>query len=251
VADSDRGNRAAWDQAAEKYVREHDELLAEAAAGGSLTRPEREVLAPLLADGPRVVHLQSGHGLDDVGLLRLGARDVVGIDFSWVTALASARRARELGLACSYVVADLPPVPLADDCVQLVYTGKGALIWLSDLSAWAREVARILVPGGHLVVHEAHPMVPLWTWDVDVPRIRPDRSYFADSHVNDTFPGHGAVERQWTVGQIVTALAEAGLAVVSLTEHPDPFWRPGDVHAAAWRGRLPNTYTLLARYRGA
>ena len=48
---------------------------------------------------------------------------------------------------------------------------------------------------------------------------------------------------------IVTALADAGLTLVSLTEHPEPFWQPGDIDAAAWRGRLPNTYTLLARRR--
>ena len=40
VPDDGRGNRAAWQRAAEKYVREHDELLAEAAAGGSLTAVE-------------------------------------------------------------------------------------------------------------------------------------------------------------------------------------------------------------------
>src|ERR1035438_5028438 len=33
----------------------------------------------------------------------------------------------------------------------------------------------------------------------------------------------------------------------SLTEYPEPFWRPGGVNAAAWDGRLPNTYSLLAR----
>lgn len=47
--------------------------------------------------------------------------------------------------------------------------------------------------------------------------------------------------------EIVTALAKAGLRLVTLREHPEPFWRPGDVDAAAWQGRLPNTYTLLAR----
>ena len=244
---SDGGNRAAWDQAAEKYVREHDELVARGAAGGSLAPPELEVLAPLLTGGPRVVHLQSGHGLDDLDLVRLGARSVIGVDFSEVTSGAAERRAEELGLPCTYVVAQIPPVPLADASTALVYTGKGALIWLTDLVGWAGEVARILQPGGHLVVHEAHPMVPLWTWDTDEPRIRPDRSYFATTHVNDTFPGHGAVEHQWTLGQIVSALAGAGLQVVSLTEHPEPFWRPGDIEAAAWQGRLPNTYTLVAR----
>lgn len=247
MTDSAAGNRVAWNQAAQKYVRESDELLAEATDTGSLAAPEIEMLTPLLRGRPRVVHLLSGHGLDDLDLVRLGAGDVVGLDFSEVTVRAARRRADAVGSSCAYVVAQLPPVPLRDACADLVYTGKGALIWIADLSLWAREVARILAPAGHLLVHEAHPMVPLWTWDTEEPRIRPDRSYFAETHVNDTFPGRGAVEHQWTLGQVVTALAEAGVAVVSLTEHPEPFWRPGDVEAAAWQGRLPNTYTLLAR----
>ncbi len=88
--------------------------------------------------------------------------------------------------------------------------------------------------------------MPLWAWDADEPRIRPDRGYFEPSHVNDTFPARGAVERQATLGQIVTAVVEAGLELRHLAEYPDPFWRPDGLDAAAWRGRLPNAVSLLA-----
>jgi SAM-dependent methyltransferase len=130
---------------------------------------------------------------------------------------------------------------------DLVYTGKGALIWMPDLKVWAREAARLLRPGGYLFVYEGHPAVPLWTWDEDAPRIRDDRSYFARSHVNDSFPARGATEWQHTLGQVVTAVIAAGLELLSLAEYPEPFWRPGGVSAAAWDGRLPNAYSLLAR----
>jgi hypothetical protein len=124
------------------------------------------------------------------------------------------------------------------------------LIWLPDLAAWARDVARLVRPGGRLFVYEAHPAVALWTWDEDEPRIRPDRSYFGRSFTNDTFPARGAVEWQWTLGDLVTALASAGFTITHLAEHPDPFWRPGDVRAAAWTGRLPNAFSLLADRHG-
>ena len=39
----------------------------------------------------------------------------------------------------------------------------------------------------------------------------------------------------------------AGLELLTLAEYPEPFWRPGGVNAAVWDGRLPNTYSLLAR----
>jgi SAM-dependent methyltransferase len=242
-----RANRSAWETASHKHLREYDELLAEARAGGSLTRIEHALLDPLLAEAPSVVHLQSGHGLDDIDLVRGGAREVVGVDYSTVAAGAAQRRAAELGVSCRYVVAALPGAPLADGCADLVYTGKGALIWMADLTAWARDTARLLRPGGHLFVFEGHPAVSLWTWDADRPRIRTDRSYFGPNHVNDSFPANGAVEWQWTLGRIVTALIEAGLTIRHLGEHPEPFWRMGGVTAAAWDGRLPNSFSLLAR----
>ncbi|MEE6262943.1 class I SAM-dependent methyltransferase [Plantactinospora sonchi] len=241
-----RRNRAAWEQASEKHHREYPELLAQARAGTSLFPRERELLGPLLRSAPVVVHPQSGHGLDDIALVRAGARSVTGIDFSEVAVDAARRRADELGAACRYVLAELPGVPLRDGCADLVYTGKGALIWMPDLAAWARDLARLLRPGGHLFVYESHPAVPLWSWDEDRPRIRPDRGYFARSHVNDTFPGGGATEWQWTLGDVVNAVVSAGLTVLHLAEYAEPYWRPDDVSAAAWRGQLPNTFTLLA-----
>jgi hypothetical protein len=118
---------------------------------------------------------------------------------------------------------------------------------MPDLQAWARDVARLLKPSGELFVFEEHPAAALWTWDPDEVRIRPDRSYFARSHVNDSFPGGGATQSQWTIGELVTALGEVGLRIVHLSEHPGPFWRMSGVSADVWSGRLPNSFALLAR----
>lgn len=214
-------NRIAWETASRKHVREYDDLLAQAAAGSSLIDTERDLLRAVLDTSPEVVHLQSGHGLDDVALIQAGAKSVIGVDYSEVAAGAAQRRADELG----------------------------ALIWMPDLDAWAREVVRLLRPSGHLFIYEAHPVVPLWTWDADRPRIRTDRSYFARSHVNDTFPGNGALEWQWNLGQIVSSVVTAGLEILHLGEYAEPFWRAGGVTAAAWDGRLPNSFSLLARRR--
>ncbi|WP_433008676.1 class I SAM-dependent methyltransferase [Kribbella sp. CA-294648] len=244
-------NRVAWERASRKHVDEYDELLAEARRLESLRAWELELLGPTLAEAPVVVHLQSGHGLDDVDLLAKGARKVVGVDYSSTAAAAAQRRACELEVGVQYVVAEVPTLPLRDGCADLVYTGKGALIWMRDIQAWATEVARLLKPGGRLYVYEAHPTVPLWSWDEDKPRIRDDRSYFARSHINDSFPANGAQEWQWSLGDIVTACVRAGLAIEALEEYAEPFWRPADGHrAAAWEGRLPNSFSLLARREG-
>ncbi|MFI5908094.1 class I SAM-dependent methyltransferase [Dactylosporangium sp. NPDC051541] len=241
-----RRNREIWEAASRKHVSEYDELLDEARSRSPFFPAEAELLAPLLEDGPVVVHLQSGHGLDDVAMIRGGARRVIGVDFSATAATAAQRRADELGVACSYVVGLLPGAPLADSCADVLYTGKGALIWQPDIAGWARDAARLLRPGGHLFVYEEHPAHPLWTWDLDEPRIRGDRSYFGRTYVSDTFPGAGAALWLWTLGEIVTAVVEAGLTVRHLSEHAEPFWRFDGLDAAAFRGRLPNTFALLA-----
>jgi SAM-dependent methyltransferase len=244
-----RANRIAWETASQKHVREYEDLLAQAVAGSSLIDTERHLLRGVLDRSPDVVHLQSGHGLEDVALVHAGAKSVVSVDYSAVAVGAAHRRAMEIGVACRYVVAALPEAPPANASADLVYTGKGALIWMCDLYAWARDIVRLLRPSGHLFVYEAHPAVPLWTWDTDEPRIRSDRSYFGRSHVNDTFPTNGAVEWQWTLGQIVTTVVAAGMEIQHLGEYPEPFWRADGIAASAWDGRLPNSFSLLAHRR--
>lgn len=244
--DDHEHTRAAWDEASHKHVREYVQLLDEARTA-RLFPIEEELLAPLVP-GTAVIHPQSGHGIDDHALVRLGAASVLGLDYSPTAVAAARRRAQELEVPCTYEIAELPRTGVPGGLADLVYTGKGALPWIADLPAWAQEMRRLLRDGGHLFVHEAHPLVPLWDWDPHQARVREDRSYFAASHVNDTFPARGAVEHQATLAQLVMAVLGAGLTLLHLSEHPEPFWLPGDTErAAAWDGRLPNTITLLAR----
>lgn len=240
--------RRAWEDASQKHVREYDALLAEA-RHARLLPIETELLTPILSAGPDVVHPQSGHGVEDHALVRLGARSVLGLDYSETAVAAAQRRADELGVACRYTVTTVPGSTAEDDCADLVYTGKGALIWMPDLEAWAAEMVRLLRPGGHLFIYEAHPLVPVWTWDDDEVRVRSDRSYFAPSHVNDSFPARGAVEHQHSLSSIVMTVLGAGMEIRHLAEHPNPFWQPDGVSAAAWDGRVPNSFSLLATRR--
>ncbi|HEX5199070.1 MAG TPA: class I SAM-dependent methyltransferase [Actinoplanes sp.] len=241
-------NRIAWDTAYQAQTPAYREMLAEAATGATLLASERVLLTDILATRPMVVHPQSGNGQDDIALVRAGARQVIGIDYSETAVRTAQRRADELGAACRYLIATVPGVPLPDGCADLVYTGKGALIWMPDIDAWATEMARLVRPGGHLFLHEGHPATELWTWDLDKPRIRPDRSYFGRSFVCDdnSFPANGAVMWQWTLGQAVTAIVRAGFAIHCLEEYAEPFWRMGGIDAAAFQGRLPNSFALLA-----
>jgi hypothetical protein len=57
----------------------------------------------------------------------------------------------------------------------------------------------------------------------------------------------GRLKWQWTLGQIVTTVVAAGMEILHLGEYPQPLWRAGGISAAAWDGRLPNAFALLAR----
>lgn len=251
-------NRAAWNVASRKYVDESADLLAEATTTSSLLPSERAVLTDILTAAPRVVHLQSGNGQDALDLRRSGAASVVGVDFSEVTTAAAAGRARQLSIDVQHVVGDALAVPLRTACADLVYTGKGALVWLPSLTSWAAEVSRLLDRGGHLFLHDEHPAAAMWTWDEAEPRRRADRSYFGGTRANDTFPQSAiarfgddpnlhATEWQWTIADLVNAVVGADMTILRLDEHAEPFWRPAGEKAAAWDGMLPNSLTLLAR----
>src|SRR6476659_5352655 len=76
-------NRAAWDEAAERYEGWFDEAVALIRSGGSNLFPvEQDLIGDLQGRCRRAIHLQCAGGRDTLSLWNLGAEEVVGIDFS-------------------------------------------------------------------------------------------------------------------------------------------------------------------------
>lgn len=255
--------RAAWDRAAQKYTADLELDVNFLRSGGvALLDHDIDILTRLVAD-KRVIHVQCSHGLETLSLLNLGASEVVGIDLSSQMLGLARRKSDALGVRATWIHAEVLHVPdYLTGTADVVFTGGGALPWVSDLGLWAQIVAGLLRPEGVLYVSEGHPLN--WVWDVEAGchRLTSDgRSYFdREPRPNDSFPA-SAIERftpdgeqpplaweyQWTLGDIVTAVSRVGLIVQSLGEHPEQFWPklrnvPDDELA-----RLPHTFTLLAR----
>ncbi len=265
-------NRANWDERAAAHA---------ASPGYAVERfvADREFLShvvrfdlPRLGDvaGLRGVHLQCHIGTDTVSLTRLGAR-MTGVDFS-PASLAQARRiASATGADIEFVECDVYSVPdhLPQGAFDLVYTGVGALCWLPDVRRWAGVVAGLLRPGGRLFLREGHPM--LWSIDerrddlvigfayfeTPEPLVWEDDSTYVETastfvHTRTHSWNHG-------LGDIVTALLDAGMELTQLVEHDSVPWEalPGKMERAdldEWRladrpWRLPHTYTLQALRR--
>lgn len=225
---------------------------------------------PLLGDirGLRAVHLQCHIGTDTLSLARLGAQ-VTGLDFS-ENAIEEARQlVKETGDTVDFVQSDVQSAAdkLPAGSFDLVYTGIGALCWLPNIREWATVVATLLAPGGFLFIREGHPI--LWAIDESVEdRLQPRFPYFeheAPTEWDDDqsyVPTAEAIKAtrtyEWnhSLGEIVTALIEAGLRIDLLVEHPSVPWEalPNQMHLredGEWvRNESPNsvplTYTLRA-----
>src|SRR6478672_11697417 len=146
VAAMHAANRAAWDEASERYEGWLDEAVALIRSGGTnLFGIETQLIGDLHGRCRRAIHLQCAGGRDTLSLWNLGAEEVVGIDFS-PRMLELARRLSEaVGARARWIEEDVLDAPAElDGTGDLVYTGRGALIWLQDLDAWARVIRRLL-----------------------------------------------------------------------------------------------------------
>ncbi|WP_206305945.1 class I SAM-dependent methyltransferase [Streptomyces sp. RFCAC02] len=221
-------NRRNWDARVPVHAGSAFYDLAAFRAGEVSTLRPLEVEEVGDVTGLRLLHLQCHMGQDTLSWARLGA-DVTGLDFS-APAIDTARGlARDTGLAdrARFVTSDVYGAPdaLAGERFDLVYTGFGALVWLPDLPRWAATVAGLLKDGGRLYLAEFHPLTEVMTDDgrgfergyfdtapaaYDYPRTYTDGPELPE-------PRH--VEWHHTLGEVVSAVAAAGLRVEFLHEH--------------------------------
>ncbi|HET7726506.1 MAG TPA: class I SAM-dependent methyltransferase [Candidatus Limnocylindrales bacterium] len=264
-------NRSLWD--AWTAVHEHAPFydLAGFREGGiRLADYELEEIGPV--DGLSLLHLQCHFGIDTLSWARLGAR-VTGVDLSPRAVALATRLAGELGLDARFIESDIYALPeRLDDTFDLVYTSRGVLGWLPDIRGWARVVARFVRPGGRFYVTDIHPVAQAFEnegvqpgelrlqypyWEHEAPLVFPVKGSYADPDADiGVQEEHG-----WDhgLGEIVTALIDAGLEIRSLREHdfiewPVDFLVRGD--DGRYRlppsipGQMPLFFSLLAARRG-
>lgn len=222
-------NRANWEDRADVHARSAFYDLPGFRAGASTLRPYEPDEVGEVA-GRSLLHLQCHMGQDTLSWARLGAR-VTGLDFS-ARAVATARRlAADTGLSgrARFVVADVHEAAraLAGERFDIVYTGIGALVWLPDLDRWAGTVASLLKPGGFLYLVELHPVAEVLGddgrtveydyFDRRAQEFDSPHSYTGTDH---ELTSTRSVQWQHGVGDVVTALARAGLRVEFLHERP-------------------------------
>ncbi len=256
-------NRANWDDRVPAHVASPDydvrRFLDEPGYVSGVVRFD----LPLLGDvsGLRGVHLQCHIGTDTVSLARLGA-SMTGLDFSGPAVAAATELAAATGADATFVQSDVYAADgvLPAGSFDLVYTGIGALCWLPDIRQWARVVAALLRPGGRLFIRDGHPML----FTIEDPRgdglLCVHYPYFEQAEplvfdVGGTYVATDAVfthnvTHEWNhgLGEIVTALLDAGMTVTGLAEHDSVPWNalPGMMTETDGEWRLADNPARLA-----
>jgi SAM-dependent methyltransferase len=263
-------NRANWDERAPAHAASPDYGFQHLIADPNHLSETVRFDLPRLGDlhGVRGVHLQCHIGTDTVSLARLGA-SMTGLDFSPASIREARRLSAQSGTPVEFVESNLydalDVLPAAD--FDLVYTGIGALCWLPEVKRWADVVAGLARPGGRLFIREAHPM--LWALNearsdelvVGYPYFEHTEPFVEDAagtYVSSDVEFTQNVTHTWNhgLGEIITALFDAGMQVTGLVEHQSVPWEalPGQmemIELGEWRvrdrpGRLAHSYTLQA-----
>jgi SAM-dependent methyltransferase len=257
-----RANRAAWDEAAERYEGWLADAIAEIRTGGSnLFGAEVELIGDLRGHCRRAIHLQCAAGRDTLALWNLGADEVVGVDFSPRMLALAARLTEATGAPARWVQSDVLDTPRElDGTGDLVYTGRGSLIWLHDLEAWAAVIARLLAPAGRFVLFEGHPAEWLFDADDDGHWVATDYDYFGGTEASkgwapeyierlslDDADQSWKFARAWTLGEVITALLGADLRLERVAEYPIDWWGGHADVRPEERGRVPLAFSVVGR----
>nr|WP_297422318.1 class I SAM-dependent methyltransferase [uncultured Actinotalea sp.] len=282
-------NRTNWDSRATIHAQGYgiDRLVSDPTALSHVVAFDRPRLGDIT--GLDVVHLQCHIGTDTLSLARLGGR-VTGVDLSGTSIEEARGLAERAGAEIEYVRSDVYAAPeaLGGRQFDVVYTGIGAICWLPSIRRWAQTVAALLRPGGRLFLRDGHPVLNA-ALAMTVGAEHPDREqqpwisgpgqttvalelpYYERAEPlvwseEETYGGDGTVAQprsmEWnhSIGEIVTAVLDAGLELTSLTEHDSVPWDalPGfmelDEELGEYRlrerpERLPASFTLTARRR--
>jgi hypothetical protein len=140
------------------------------------------------------------------------------------------------------------------------------LCWLPDLALWARNVRHLLKDDGFFYLLDGHPFFMIWD-EEKLPELSPKYPYFVKRPDRDEWIGGYASESRqatnyswmYTMGEIVTALSQAGLHIEWLHEFDWLYYQlSADKQERDPRGgwiypehrqRLPYTFSLKATIR--
>jgi SAM-dependent methyltransferase len=236
-------NRANWDASIPVHLNAYprSEFIANPDYITPYVRLDLEELGDVKLEGKTLLHPQCLFGLDTLSMARLGA-SVTGVDLSPEAIKEARRLSDESGVRGRFIESDVYAAPdVLDEQFDIVYTGGGALTWLSDIAGWGRVMAHFVKPGGLFYVRDFHPVTLSLqhVLEIDAPKI--EYPYFEVEEPHGNAAGVGGTYSdpdakvympenfQWNhgLGETVQSLIDAGLVIEFVHEHKHveaPLW---------------------------
>ncbi|MBV4459098.1 class I SAM-dependent methyltransferase [Pseudomonas sp. COR58] len=256
-------NRQAWNDSARHHrdTPEWQALLASVAQTdfSCLDDTLRALLEQVGVEGKDVVQLGCNNGRESLSLFALGARRVTGVDQS----AAFLEQARVLNARspfdAQFIEADIHRLPAElDGRFDVALITIGVLNWMPDIGVFLRHVARVLRPGGHLVIYETHPFLEMLDPEAEDP-FRVATSYFRQEPFVQEEPivYAGKVEQKtapsyWfvhTLGAIFSGAIGAGLTIAHFKEYPHSNREELYDRYEGQTAQVPMCFTLVADKR--
>lgn len=221
-------NKATWNKKVKVHAQSEMYHLDAFKKGKTSLKPyELEVLDDVA--GKSLLHLQCHFGQDTLSWSRMGAH-CTGVDISDEGIKFAKRLNAELGLNANFVCCNvLETSKYVQGTFDVVFTSYGVIGWLPDLKLWGHMIAERLKKGGTFFMAEFHPIVWMFDYLDDQPKMT--YRYMQKEVIYEEYEGTYAnknakiisKEYCWNhgLGEVVTALTEAGLHIDYLKEYDE------------------------------
>lgn len=207
--------------------------------------------------GKRIINLLGSKGNKAVALALLGS-DVTVVDISASNAKYANELADAAGVSIQYVVSDVLNVQLSES-FDIVLLELGVLHYFLDLKPLFQKIATLLKRDGMLILRDYHPVYTKLL-GVDHPSFKANGNYFDEELIEDDVAYSILLTeaqkeslpkttiRRWTLGEIITTLAEERFKIEKLVEEHGSHqrWVFPSTAPEGIEERIPGLYTIIA-----
>lgn len=213
-------NRLSWNAATRQHNSHKGDQAQFFRDGGSTLFAEEIALLGEI-QGKSLLHLQCNAGQDTLSIVSKLNAAATGVDISDDAIEFAKKLSADSHIPANFIRADVYDyLTTTQDQFDVVFSSYGAVVWLSDLAAWGKGIARVLKPGGRFVLMEFHPVILMFdfegNWTLQY-------AYLGGKH----YPNEG-------VGDYVGAQSGQKTQTGIDIEHPEHFTNPHPSHEFTW-----------------